>query len=257
MNKTNQKMSAEDIEALLPWYAAGTLEPREADEVEAALAADTELARRLELVREEMTEAILLNEALGVPSARVMEKAGKVVAYVIVFKINEGYEVAEWGGEVKNVIDLIASVLPKPSTGIVWISIYPGCELYRWALDHHEGQVRTPTSCMVKILNLGKVLKAFESQLQARYESHSLRNLGSLSLQLPGQEKVTLNFGRKLQVETGVKNGKPLMLTQSQCIRLLFGGTSPSYELKLKDFELELLDSLFPLEWYWWRSDWI
>jgi hypothetical protein len=79
MNKTNQKMSAEDIEALLPWYAAGTLEPREADEVEAALAADTELARRLELVREEMTEAILLNEALGVPSARVMENLFKAI----------------------------------------------------------------------------------------------------------------------------------------------------------------------------------
>ena len=79
MNKTNQKMSAEDIEALLPWYAAGTLEPREADEVEAAVAADMELARRLELVREEMTEAILLNEALGVPSARVMENLFKAI----------------------------------------------------------------------------------------------------------------------------------------------------------------------------------
>jgi putative zinc finger protein len=79
MNKTNQKMSADDIEALLPWYAAGTLDPREADEVEAALSADAELARRLELVREEMTEAILLNEALGVPSARVMENLFKAI----------------------------------------------------------------------------------------------------------------------------------------------------------------------------------
>ena len=76
MNKTNQKMSADDIEALLPWYAAGTLDRHEADQVEAALAADMQLARRLDLVREEMTEAILLNEALGVPSARVMEKSG-------------------------------------------------------------------------------------------------------------------------------------------------------------------------------------
>ncbi len=187
----------------------------------------------------------------------VMEKAGKITAYVIVFKINEGYEVAEWGGDTKAVIDLIASVLPKPSTGNVWISIYPGCELYRWALDHHESQARMPGSCMVKILNLGKVLKAFESQLQERYENLSLRNLGSLSLQLPDQEKVTLNFGKKLVIEMGGKNGKPLMLTQSQCVRMLFGGTSPSYELKSKNMELELLDSLFPLEWYWWRSDWI
>jgi hypothetical protein len=74
MNDTNQRLSADDIEALLPWYAAGTLDTREANQVEAALAADAELSRRLDLVREEMTEAIVLNESLGVPSARMMEK---------------------------------------------------------------------------------------------------------------------------------------------------------------------------------------
>jgi hypothetical protein len=74
MNDGNRRLSAEDIEALLPWYAAGTLDAREAGQVEAALAADAELGRRLDLVREEMTEAIVLNEALGVPSARVAEK---------------------------------------------------------------------------------------------------------------------------------------------------------------------------------------
>jgi hypothetical protein len=79
MNQTNQKMSADDIEALLPWYAAGTLDPRESNEVEAALAADPELTRRLDLVREEMTEAVLINEALGVPSARVMENLFKAI----------------------------------------------------------------------------------------------------------------------------------------------------------------------------------
>jgi anti-sigma-K factor RskA len=79
MNKTNQKMSADDIEALLPWYAAGTLDAREADQVEAALSTDPELARRFDMVREEMTETILLNEALGVPSARVMENLFKAI----------------------------------------------------------------------------------------------------------------------------------------------------------------------------------
>jgi hypothetical protein len=74
MNDRNQRLSADEIEALLPWYAAGTLDAQEAGQVEAALAANTELARRLDLVREEMTEAIVLNEALGVPSARVAEK---------------------------------------------------------------------------------------------------------------------------------------------------------------------------------------
>jgi hypothetical protein len=79
MNDTNQRLPVDDIEALLPWYAAGTLDAREADQVEAAIAADAELARRLDLVREEMTETIVLNEALGAPSARVMEKLFKAI----------------------------------------------------------------------------------------------------------------------------------------------------------------------------------
>jgi hypothetical protein len=79
MNEANQKMSAQDVEALLPWYAAGSLSAREADQIATVLAADSELARRLHLVREEMSEVIVLNEALGVPSARVMENLFKAI----------------------------------------------------------------------------------------------------------------------------------------------------------------------------------
>jgi hypothetical protein len=70
---SNHKLSSGDLEELLPWHAAGTLDSDEAAEVERALAADPELARRFALVREELTETILLNESLGAPSARAME----------------------------------------------------------------------------------------------------------------------------------------------------------------------------------------
>src|SRR5688500_15329088 len=63
-----------DIEALLPWHAAGTLSRRDAERVEQALASDRELARRYDLVREELNETIHLNETLGAPSVRAMEK---------------------------------------------------------------------------------------------------------------------------------------------------------------------------------------
>ena len=64
----------QDIEALLPWHAAGTLSRRDADRVEQALAEDPELARRYDLVRQELAETIHLNETLGEPSARAIEK---------------------------------------------------------------------------------------------------------------------------------------------------------------------------------------
>src|SRR5262245_32089402 len=63
----------EDVELLLPWHAAGTLSRRDATRVEQALANDNELAARYELVREELGEAIRLNENLGAPSTRAME----------------------------------------------------------------------------------------------------------------------------------------------------------------------------------------
>jgi anti-sigma factor RsiW len=63
----------DEIEELLPWHAAGTLDPRDAQRVEAALAGDAELARRFELVREELGQTVYLNETLGAPSPRAIE----------------------------------------------------------------------------------------------------------------------------------------------------------------------------------------
>jgi hypothetical protein len=75
MNTLNQEPSErEQVEALLPWHAAGTLSRREAERVERALAGDRELAREFELVRAEFHETIHLNESLGTPSTRAAEK---------------------------------------------------------------------------------------------------------------------------------------------------------------------------------------
>ncbi len=75
MNTMSERVDdREEIESLLPWHAAGTLSRRDAERVEKALASDQELARRFELVREELSETIHLNESLGAPSGRAMEK---------------------------------------------------------------------------------------------------------------------------------------------------------------------------------------
>src|SRR5260370_15886895 len=74
MNTINKQPERHEIEALLPWHAAGTLSRRDADRVEQALAGDRELAGRYDLVREELAETIHLNETLGARSARAMEK---------------------------------------------------------------------------------------------------------------------------------------------------------------------------------------
>ena len=63
-----------EIEMLLPWHAAGTLNARDARRIDEALARDPELAKQYAAIREEYAETIHLNESLGAPSARAMQK---------------------------------------------------------------------------------------------------------------------------------------------------------------------------------------
>jgi hypothetical protein len=77
MMATSEKMLEREpgeIEMLLPWHAAGTLNARDTRRVNEALAGDPELAKQYAVIREEYAETIHLNESLGAPSARAMQK---------------------------------------------------------------------------------------------------------------------------------------------------------------------------------------
>lgn len=68
-------MSAhDDIEMLLPWRATGRLSAEEERQVDAALAADADLRRKYELVREELAATVIAAEELGAPSVGVRNK---------------------------------------------------------------------------------------------------------------------------------------------------------------------------------------
>jgi anti-sigma-K factor RskA len=73
-NEKAQAQEPDEIEALLPWHAVGTLSRRERHRVEDALRSDPSLAQHTELVREELAETIRLNETLGAPSAHAMDR---------------------------------------------------------------------------------------------------------------------------------------------------------------------------------------
>jgi anti-sigma-K factor RskA len=74
MNGMSPDDGRDAVEDLLPWYANGRLSTVERRRVEAALAEDDELARRLELVREEMAATIAANKAIRPASARAFER---------------------------------------------------------------------------------------------------------------------------------------------------------------------------------------
>ncbi len=74
LTKKMLQQEPSDIEMLLPWHAAGTLNARDSRRVDEALARDPELARQYAVIREEYAETIGLNESLGAPSVRAMQK---------------------------------------------------------------------------------------------------------------------------------------------------------------------------------------
>jgi anti-sigma factor RsiW len=74
LSKRMPQQEPSDIEMLLPWHAAGTLNVRDAQRVEEAIIRDPALARQYAVIQDEYAETIALNESLGAPSARAMQR---------------------------------------------------------------------------------------------------------------------------------------------------------------------------------------
>jgi anti-sigma factor RsiW len=106
MKKEAEKLP-EDVELLLPWHAAGTLSRRDAARVEQALANDNELAARYDMVREELGEAIRLNETLGAPSARAMQNLFAKIDAEPARKPRASFNIGAW------LTDFVTSFQPR------------------------------------------------------------------------------------------------------------------------------------------------
>ena len=100
-----------EIEVLLPWHAAGTLNARDARRVDEALARDPELARQYAVIREEYAETISLNESLGAPPAvgGVNQRTRLIIADVV----------PEDAGRYQAVITNLAGVQEGGGTGVL------------------------------------------------------------------------------------------------------------------------------------------
>jgi hypothetical protein len=62
------------LEELLPFYASGRISEADRRRLEVALPGDAALAAQLALIRDDMAETVLLNESLGAPSPRALER---------------------------------------------------------------------------------------------------------------------------------------------------------------------------------------
>jgi hypothetical protein len=69
-----QNRDAQSVKELLPWYAAGTLDPDAMRQVSEYLGAHPEMQFHLDLVREELAETAAANESLGMPGSAARER---------------------------------------------------------------------------------------------------------------------------------------------------------------------------------------
>ncbi len=110
MSDTVTEPGRGEIEDLLPWYANGRISPVDRLRVEAALARSEELARRLELVREEMAETIAANEALALPSSRAFDS---LIAAIEATPVAARPFAAVKAGLIDRLGALVASLAPR------------------------------------------------------------------------------------------------------------------------------------------------
>jgi hypothetical protein len=189
----------------------------------------------------------------------VLQEGGRISAYGVFFHERnlKRWGLAEWGGEGKQVMTLIGHFLHAGEVETVTAIFPEKGDLFREASLHCDEMSRGTFGSMVKILDLGKVLKTFEPQLNERYSENPVRQSGEWSLSLEGGRPVTLSAERALSVDTGRAVKNHVMLKPLDAVRLLFGDLPPGGALSDDAATSRFLGDLFPLKWYWWRSDWI
>jgi hypothetical protein len=96
-----------EIEMLLPWHAAGTLNARDVRRVEEALARAPELSRQYAVIREEYAETIALNESLSAPSARAMQSLFAAI------DAEPERKPAPWRGISRGIAGFFAALTPR------------------------------------------------------------------------------------------------------------------------------------------------
>ncbi len=189
----------------------------------------------------------------------IWKKGEKTLAYAIFGKAWGGNtEVVEWGGEAEGVVDLVKHFLLSGQAKELTVSIPGKHPLGRWAGGECDSWEKTTEGCMVKILNLAGVLKAFEPQLRRRYSQAGVPVRRSFTFQMEGGQAATLALHKGLRVAPNEAKGTiPIFLTRLEAVRLLLGHGRPSEAVRMKGQDAKIFDALFPLEWFWWKSDYI
>ena len=109
---------------------------------------------------------------------------------------------------------------------------------------------------MVKIVNLKSTLEKFGPQMQARLNKIKNKMKSKITLEiLETGDSATLDIRNDIKI-SGQETSKKIILNQNNMVRLLFGITSPSKQFDLGEVT-QVMDQIFPLDFYIWEPDFV
>ncbi len=102
----------DDIEMLLPWYVTGKLSAVDEARVTAYLVANPEMQSQLEIIRQEQTETIAANEAIGQPARHSLDN--------LMAEINRREQLS-LSGMTHRLVESVKGFFEMPTaTGVRW-----------------------------------------------------------------------------------------------------------------------------------------
>ena len=106
---------------------------------------------------------------------------------------------------------------------------------------------------MIKVVNLEKLLRSFQKQLQKKTELFKMERGMAITLRTEqSQQQATLTMGDRLKVTTEASD-EMVFLSDIELARLLFGPSAENFGENI--VQKRLLNCLFPLDFYVWGLD--
>ena len=178
---------------------------------------------------------------------------GEIIAYLT---LTIGKVVVEFGGDYRGLSDLLLFCVND--LGIQELTVESPFTINENTklLFKASASWVIKTSCMVKIINLRSLMSKCLPLINKGYRLSGSKINQKLGLKSSDSEEcVTLIYGENVELSDEAVSST-LELSDCELPQLIFGITKPSMSLDLRDYGL-LLDRIFPLDFYIWKSEFI
>ena len=169
------------------------------------------------------------------------------------YAVFSGNEVIEFGGEPSTVAKLFTFMLYHYPLQIIKVHAPYRESLMLHTLYEISFFWEVVPLGMIKVVNLEKLLRSFQKQLQKKTELFKIERGMAITLRTEqSQQQATLTMGDRLKVTTEASD-EMVFLSDIELARLLFGPSAENFGENI--VQKRLLNCLFPLDFYVWGLD--